>query len=49
MLPPTPRWQTKGHKAPDLETAMQALRISFKEWLECANLIEKRETETLGV
>jgi hypothetical protein len=49
MLPPTPRWQTKGHKAPDLETAMQALRISFKEWLECADLIEKKETEKLGV
>lgn len=40
-LPPTPRWQVQGHVAPDLESAKDALRTSFAEWLECAGLIEK--------
>jgi hypothetical protein len=40
-LPPTPRWQVKGHVASDLEAAKEALRASFAEWLECAGLVEK--------
>ena len=40
-LPPTPRWQVTGHEALDLESAKEALRKSFAEWLECAGLVEK--------
>lgn len=40
-LPPKPRWQVTAYEALDLESAKEASRKSFAEWLECAGLSEK--------
>ncbi len=47
-LPRSPRWQSTGHVAPDLETAMQQLQSSFEDWLECAQLMPKGEAAIEG-